>query len=122
MQEFSSSSVEHVLSLVQSALLRTGWRREWDLNPRGPKAHRISAPGCRFSNPTPYLARRSRRSMSVALKLYITRLRIWDVFPGVIATLTGLGLSMLFSAIGQRTFSACLDLFGRSLVLSGFSE
>ena len=21
------------------------WRREWDLNPRGPKAHRISTPG-----------------------------------------------------------------------------
>src|SRR5207237_1135465 len=76
-QEFSSSSIQHVLSLVQSLLLRKGWRREWDLNPRGTKAHRISAPALRFSNPTPYLARRSRRSMSVAFKPvnnYVTNL------------------------------------------------
>ncbi len=38
-----------------------GWRRGWDLNPRGPKAHRITATFHRLSNPTPYLARRPRR-------------------------------------------------------------
>src|SRR5207245_3145969 len=80
MQEFSSSSVEHALSLVQSVLLRTGWRREWALIPRGPKAHRISAPRRRLSNPTPYLARRSRRSIGRSRSmLLITGLRICSV-------------------------------------------
>ncbi|SRR5579864_976573 len=92
-QFFHSSVAEFVTSddiRLSSGLVRwfrlrsmgpgVSWRREWDLNPRGPKAHRISAPG--------------------ASGLAIRR-HTWLGDPG---TVLGVGLNVLINVL---RFAAC---------------